>query len=160
MTHGGLAPPRPDQRGDRAPRGTVPGARQQRLGGLPESQDQLSVSQQAPTAFHTFQFPGRLFSAGLTYAVGANASYAGSVTQFYARLYTLSGLVMCSIQIVLCAPSTGQQGNDRWTGPDTGFPVAAGDMLILDVNNGTPVGPTPGAWGLMRSDCEISFTTP
>jgi hypothetical protein len=79
------------------------------------------------------------------------------VTQFYARLLTASGIVLCSIQLVISGPTQADSNTDRFTGPDTGIPVDVGDQLILDVNNGVAV---TGGQGLMRADCEVFFTTP
>lgn len=157
MSHGGLPPRRPDQTGLPAPRGTAPGARITRIGGTPQGQDQLNVNSQAATAFYTFPKAARLFTAGLAYAVGSDATFAGSVDQFYARLSTASGLVLCSVQLVICTASDHDSDTDDWSGPDTGVPVAAGDQLVLDVNNGAPV---TGGFGAMRADCNVIFTIP
>lgn len=154
---GGLPPRRPDQHQLATPRGAVPGARIQRLGGVPQSKDQLGVNQQAATAFYTFVKAARIFTASLSYAVGSDASYGASVSQFYARLSTASGLVLCSLQLVVCAPSDHDSGDADWTGPDTGVPVEVDDQLVLDVNNGAGV---PGGFGLMRADCSVFFTIP
>jgi hypothetical protein len=158
MSHGGLPPRRPDQTGLPSPRGTAPGARIARIGGTPGGADQLNVNSQPATAFYTFAEAGRLFTAGLAFAVGSDASFTSTaVDQFYARLSTASGLVMCSIQLAICAPSDHDSDTDDWAGPDTGVPVAAGDQLVLDVNNGAPVA---GGFGAMRADCSVIFTIP
>ena len=157
MTHGGLPPRRPDQHELPSPRGLSPGARIQRLGGTPQSQDQLNINSQAATSFYTFPAAGRLFTAGLAFAVGSDNSYTAAVDQFYARLTTQSGLVLCSVQLVIVQANDHDSGTDQWQGPQTGVPVNKGDQLILDVNNGAPVA---GGFGAMRADCRVTFTIP
>lgn len=153
---GGLPPPRPDQLEEVTPRTTAPGQRILRLGGTPGSQSQLALPPQVATAFFTFPAAGRLFTAGIYLAGGTNNSYGTSVTQFYARLSTQSGIVLCSVQLAIAGPNQGQSGGDRFIAPAAGLPVAKGDKLLFDVNNNVGFGTT----GLMRADCEIFYTIP
>lgn len=154
---GGLPPPRPDQVERETPRGVAAGQRLLRLGGVPTSAGVLGATAQAPTAFYTFGQAGRLFTAGLSFAAVTNGAYTPGVLQLYARVTTQSGLVLCSVQLAIFAAGTGANGGDRFTGPQAGVPVAKGDKLILDVNNGVII---PGGNGVMHADCEVFFSLP
>jgi hypothetical protein len=158
VTWAKVAAPRPDQRDTQAtPRSPAAGARLLRLGGVPKTASALNVTPQAATTFHTFGNAGRLFTVGLAFAAGSDASYSAAVDQFYARVVTISGLVLCSVQISISAPSDHDSGNAFWRGPEAGVPFAAGDGLQLDVNNGAGVS---GGFGAMRADCEAFFAIP
>jgi hypothetical protein len=153
---GNLPPRRPDQQSLPAPRGTTPGARITRLGGTPGSKSAVGAGAQVPTAFYTFPQAGRLFAAEISFAVGTNASYSASVTQLYATVSTLSGLNLGTVELAVAAPSQAVNGQGGLTLPDAGVPVAAGDKLRLDVNNGASL----GIGGVMRATCEVFFTLP
>lgn len=153
---GQLPPRRPDQIGLDSPRSTTPGARITRLGGTPDSKSAVGAGAQAPTAFYTFAKSGRLFAAEISFAVGTNASYAASVTQLYAEVSTLSGLNLGTVELAVAGASQAVNGQGGLTLPDAGVPVAAGDKLRLDVNNGA----TLGTGGVMRATCEVFFTIP
>lgn len=155
--HGGLAPRRPDQIHVPAPRTIQPGARILRLGGTPQSADVLNQGAQAATPFYTFTKAARIHAAGLTFSVSTDASYTAATQQLYARVTTQSGLVLCHVQLSVSGPTQNEPGADRFKAPEAGVPVAAGDKLLLDVNNGTIV---TGGHGTMHADCSVFFTIP
>src|SRR6185437_9755886 len=91
---GGLPPRRPDQHELATPRGVTPGARITRLGGTAGSAPASANGAQLPTVFFTFNAKARIFTAGLSFTVGSNATYAASVTPIYAHVITASGLLL------------------------------------------------------------------
>jgi len=101
------------------------------------SADAISVSPQAATAFFTFPKAAKIWGSHLSYAVGANSAYAAGNSQFYARVKTQSGFIMCTIELAVSDASQDPNGDGDPTFP--GVPVAAGDKLQLDVNNGVTV---------------------
>lgn len=153
---GQLPPLRPDQVAFPSPRGTTPGARITRLGGTPGSKSAVGAGAQVPTVFYTFTSAGRLFAAEISFAVGTNASYAASVTQLYAQISTLSGLFLGTVELCVSGAAQAVSGRGGLSLPSAGVPVAAGDKLRLDVNNGVSL----GTGGVMRATCEVFFTIP
>jgi hypothetical protein len=156
MSRGGLPPRRPDQHDLPAPRGVTPGARITRLGGTPQSQSATAGSQ-AATAFYTFPAAGRLFASEISFAITSNNTFAAASQQLYARVSTQSGINLGNVQLSLSNANQIASGHGGLTLPDTGVPVAKGDKLLLDVNNGATV---TGGQGTMRAECTVFFTIP
>jgi len=153
---GGLPPRRPDQHELATPRGVTPGARITRLGGTPGSAPASANGAQLPTVFFTFNAKARIFTAGLSFTVGSNATYAASVTPIYAHVITASGLLLCVVRLSVSGPTQIANGGDRFQGPDAGVPVAKGDQLLLDINNNVSL----GTGGLMSAECAVFYSIP
>lgn len=180
MTHGGLAPRRPDQHQQPTPRTVAPGSRATQVtnsktapltvqivnkagtpvitqdGGVANmaSADQLQVNQQVATSFHTFAAASRIWAVHLSFAAGSNAGYSASVTQLYAQVTTQSGIVLAVVELVIAGPAQADSGDGDLAIP--GIEVAQGDKLLLDVNNGVGL----GSGGLIRASTTVMYSTP
>jgi hypothetical protein len=111
---------------------------------------------QGPTAFITFPAAARLFAAELSFAVGTNGTYSGGVTQLYAQVATLSGIILGTVELAVSGPLQAVNGQGGLTFPETGVPVAKGDKLRLDVNNNVSL----GTFGVMRATASVFYAIP
>lgn len=179
MSHGGLAPRRPDQHQAATPRGVSPGSRATQVtnsktaaltvqivnkpgapvitqdGGVANmaSASVLEAVSQPPTAFQTFAGASRIWAAHLSFAVGTNNTYSG-VTQLYALVRTQSGIVLAVVDLAVAAANTAANGDADLAIP--GIAVANEDKLMLDVNNGTSL----GTGGVMHASTTVMYSTP
>jgi hypothetical protein len=91
----------------------------------------------SPYTIHTFGANGRLWYAHLSAAVATSSAYSGGLSGVFAELSTGSGLVLGVIELSIGAAGVSDSGNgDMSIG---GLPVASGDTLLLNVNNGTSI---------------------
>jgi hypothetical protein len=87
--------------------------------------------------FFTFGSAGRIWAVALSYFTTTNNSYSVSTSQTYAAVETQSGLTLGIVELGAADPNQGFSGQSNLT--FNGLPLAGGDKLILDVNNGTVV---------------------
>jgi hypothetical protein len=107
----------------------------------------------SPVTFHTFAAAGRLWQVSLSAAVNINASFTGNAS-FYAQVKTGTGGI--TLELVELAAGTAP-GQDSTHGDLqlNGLPVAAGETLMLDVNNGAAVANTS-----MRASGLVLYSVP
>jgi hypothetical protein len=125
---------------------------------VPDSADSSVNGAQPPTVFYTFLQRGRIYSAFISFAAGTDNSYTAAVTQLYARVSTaIGGINLGTVRLVVVTANDHDSDTNNFTGPDAGIPVEAGEELLLDLNNGSPI---PGGFGLMGADCSVFYTIP
>jgi hypothetical protein len=128
-----------------------------RLGGTPASATDQHAGALSPTVFYTFPSAGRIFACELTFTFGTNNAYAVGVQQLYARVTTASGIILGTVRLTATVPSQSGNGQGGITAPESGIPVAKGDQLIFDVNNGVTL---TGNDGVMDAECSVLYSIP
>lgn len=116
-----------------------------------------------PLTLFTFPSAGRIFGAHLSFSAGSNASYSGSVSSLYSQLLlAVSGIVLVPIELSICTISQNANGDGDPSFPEAGLPVAKGEMIQIDVNNGVGLvgsgGPSTG--GLIRASATVLYSIP
>jgi hypothetical protein len=94
----------------------------------------------SPYTLFTFPKKGRIWGASLSVSIAASASYAGATSNVYAELATGSGITLEIVE--LAVTNINQVEVDHGDMPLNGLPIAAGDTILLDVNNGTLISDT------------------
>lgn len=108
----------------------------------------------SPYTVYTFPQNARLWTVQLTYAIASNNAYAGGTTQASAGLTLRSGLDLSIVEVSL-GSTVGESDSNGDRGNWNGLPIAQGDIITLDVNQGTSVtGVT------QRASCIITYSLP
>lgn len=107
-----------------------------------------------PTTFYTFPAAGRLWGGTLSYDMATNNSAGGGTIQGYAAIITGSGITTGLVECNTGGPSSANAVAVPLLG--LGFPVASGDTLQIDVNNGV----TMGTNGVMRASVVAWVSVP
>ncbi len=107
----------------------------------------------SPYTLITFTAPTRIWAASLSFAVSTNNSFSGATTNIYAQLITLSGITLEIVELSIT--SMNQSADQHGDLPLNGLSFAAGDGVLLDVNNATGV-----TNAVMRSSGFILYSTP
>jgi hypothetical protein len=101
----------------------------------------------------TFAQAGRVWGAQLSSTFSAGAAYAAAVNNVFHSIQTQSGLTLAVVELAVAAPST--VDNAGADAPPFGLDIAAGDIVQLNVNNGTAV---TGAF--QRCSAVVFYTVP
>lgn len=107
----------------------------------------------SPAVFFTFPSAGRIWSGVLSAAVVTANSYPNSVQELYCELRTGSGLILGVTELAISV--AGQIDSNSVSMTINGLPVAAGDTLVLDINNGGNIGN-----GSLRASAAVLYSTP
>lgn len=111
---------------------------------------------ETPTTWFTFPAASTIWGAGLSFSVASNNSFTAATAQFYAKIFTGSGLALTRrVELSLGGPNHEIAGGADL--PIGGIPVAAQETLKIDVNNGVPV---PSGGGVMHASAVVFYSTP
>ncbi len=116
-----------------------------------------SLVRQGTTAgalVHTFAAASRLWALHLSFACATDASYTPALANVYAELKTGSGLALTLVELAVSDVKQAING-DSDQGYFNPIPVAAGNTLLLDVNNGAGV-----LGATLRASCSILYSSP
>lgn len=108
----------------------------------------------SPVSIFTFPQNARLWTVQLTYAIASNTAYAGGTTQCSAALSLVSGLELSMVECAL-GSTAGQSDSNGDRGTWNGLPIAAGDQITLDINQGTTVTGVS-----QRASCIVTYSLP
>jgi hypothetical protein len=89
------------------------------------------------TTFYTFPTTAHLWSATLAFTIVTAPAYTPGITKCFADLSTGSGIALLTVELGVAAVND-HDSNTVAVGFN-GIPVAAGDTLVLNINNGTTV---------------------
>lgn len=103
--------------------------------------------------FFTFGNAGRIWAVALSYFVTTNSSYAVSTSATYAAVETGTGLTLGIVELGAANPNQGFGGQSNL--PFNGLPIAKGDSLKLDVNNGSVIANLN-----QRASCVVLYSIP
>ncbi len=103
--------------------------------------------------FKTFGGAGRLWGVSLSYALQTDGTGPGAATQFFADIETGSGTTLAVVELGVSAANQAVNGQDG--GSFNGLPIANGDTLVLNVNNGNAV-----THCFQRASCLALFSIP
>jgi hypothetical protein len=117
------------------------------------SATQIGVNAQGPTTFKTFGANSRIWYALLSFTVAVNSTFSASTTRVYARILA-AGIQLPIVELSVANPN--QHADVAAPLVINGLPVANGQTLQLDVNNGTSL----GSQGVMSASCTVLYSTP
>lgn len=106
------------------------------------------------TPYYTFPKNARIWGGSITASMATNGSFStGTPTPMYAKVRTGTQTVLAMTQLILAASAGDSNGGSDRTFP--GLAAAAGDTLVLDVNNN--VTPTNAD---ISASCTVLFSVP
>lgn len=120
--------------------GTIAQEAQQR--GIPPAVPSLSSAQRtrqgvSQVAFKTFGGAGRIWRVRLASSVASDNTFSGAPAQLIHDIETGSGTTLAVAELSISGPLQSVPGGD--SDLFNGLPIANGDTLILNVNNGVSV---------------------